>query len=111
MKEFKEWKWLLKTNKGDFFMTVYGRWTQEEAANKVQLWFGSLNTIITGMIPRKWSTSPKEMRCSILEAFELERALPPPFGFEFIGGKKWWQAFGVGVLYEAKLILLRKGGS
>ena len=51
--EEKVWMWLINTNKGEFFMTVAGKWTQEEAANRVQAVFKvMLKLEIVGMIPR-----------------------------------------------------------
>jgi len=31
MSDIKDYLWLVKTDKGDFFITVIGNWTQEEA--------------------------------------------------------------------------------
>jgi len=63
--EVKDWMWLVKTAKGDFFMTVVGKWTQEEAAKKVQQVFETIKLDIICIIPRKRSTGPEDMRGTI----------------------------------------------
>ncbi|MBA7664245.1 hypothetical protein ES703_72302 [subsurface metagenome] len=61
MDEVKDWLWLVKTNKGDFFITVIGNWTQEEAATRVRGVFRIvLKLNIIGMIPRKRVTGPDD---------------------------------------------------
>ncbi len=106
MAEMYEWAWLVKTSKGDFFLTVVGNWTQEEAAKNVRQVFESIELDIIGMIPRKRSTGPDEMQCTI---YQSEKPVPP-FGFEFLAGKKLWQACGRGAEFDAQMILLKKQG-
>lgn len=103
--EVKDWMWLVQTDKGDFFITVVGRWTQEEAADKVRQAFDRIKVDIIGMIPRKRCTGPDETQCTI---YEPEKPLPP-LGFEFFAGKKLWQVCGRGAQFEAELILSKKG--
>ncbi|MBA7550973.1 hypothetical protein ES705_43504 [subsurface metagenome] len=99
----KEWLWLVKTNKGDFFITVLGNWTQEEAAKKIRLVFEALKFDITAMIPRKRATGPDDAMGTIYKQ-EPEGEL----GFEFLAGKKLWEVCGRGAEYEAELIRLKK---
>ena len=104
MSDMKDYLWLVKTNKGDFFMTVFGNWTQEEAAKKLQLVFESIKLDITAMIPRKRVTGPDDAMGTIYEQEDAKSGL----GFEFLGGKKLWEVCGRGVEYEAELIRLKK---
>ena len=104
MGEVKDWMWLIMTAKGDFFITVCGEWTQEEAAQKVKFVFEVfLKLPIIGMVPRKRSTGPEERQGTIYEQPEPEDAL----GFYFLGGKNLWEACGRGVEYEAQLVLTK----
>lgn len=101
--EIKDWMWLVKTPKGDFFLTVVGKWTQEEAAKRVKAVFEVvLKLDIVGMIPRKRSTGPDDIHGTIYEEPK------DPVGFQFLAGKKLWQACGRGAQYEAERILLEK---
>lgn len=102
--EIKDWLWLIKTNKGDFFISVTGKWTQEEAAEKVRLVFGMIEVGIIAMIPRKRATGPDDAMCTLCEQLEPKDEL----GFYFLAGKKLWEACGRGVEYEAELILTQK---
>jgi len=102
--EVKDWMWLVKTDKGDFFMTVVGKWTQEEAAKKVQQVFETIKLDIIGMVPRKRATGPDDMRGTIYEHQEPKDIL----GFDFFAGRKFWEICGRGAEYEAELILLGK---
>jgi len=106
MTEMKDWMWLVKTAKGDFFITVVGNWTQEEAAKRVNLVFAViLKLVVIGMIPRKLATGPDDMRGTICEQLEPKDAL----GFDFIAGKKFWEICGRSAEYEAEMILLNEG--
>ena len=100
----KDYLWLLKTDKGDFFITVLGNWTQEEAAKKVRLAFEVYRLDITAMIPRKRVTGPDDAMGTIYQDEKPENVL----GFQFLGGKKLWEVCGRGVEYEAELIRLKK---
>jgi len=102
----KDWLWLVKTSKGDFFITVIGKWTQEEAAEKIRLTFARIKLDITAMIPRKRVTGPDDAMGTIYEPEEPKDEL----GFSFLGGKKLWEACGRGVEYQAELIRLKKEG-
>jgi len=94
--------WLLKTNKGDFFVTVLGKWTQEEAAKRVNAIFKVLLKLdIIGMIPRKRSTGLDEIQCTIYEQRQEDK---DELDFHFLAGKKIWEAAGRGVEFEAELI-------
>jgi len=104
MSDMKDYLWLVKTNKGDFFMTVLGNWTQEEAAKKLRLVFDSIKLDITAMIPRKRVTGPDDAMGTIYEQKDAKSGL----GFDFLAGKKLWGVCGRGVEYEAELIRLKK---
>ncbi|MBA7675667.1 hypothetical protein ES703_83904 [subsurface metagenome] len=105
MKGMKVWLWLLKTNKGDFFITVIGKWTQEEAAKRVKVVFEVLLKLdIIGMIPRKRATGPIDMACTIFE----QEAPKDELGFNILAGKKIWEVCGRGIEYEAEQIRLKK---
>jgi hypothetical protein len=104
MEEINDWMWLVKTNKGDFFMTVAGKWTQEEAAKNVRLVFDSLKIDIIGMIPRKRASGPLEMGCTIIESDKPA----PPWGFQLLAGKNLWQVCGRKAEYDVEMILLEK---
>ena len=105
MDEMKDYLWLVKTSKGDFFITVVGKWTQEEAATKVRAVFHVvLKLSIIAMIPRKRATGPDDMLGTIVEQLEPKDEV----GFDFMAGKKIWQACGRGTEYQAQKILLEK---
>ena len=104
MSDMKDYLWLLKTNKGDFFITVMGHWTQEEAAKRVQVVFESIKVDITAMIPRKRATGPDDAMCTLYEQEKPEINGP----FQFLAGKKLFVACGRGVEYEAERIRLKK---
>ncbi len=106
MNNMKDYIWLLKTDKGDFFITVYGPWTQEEAAEKVQAVFKAIGAKITAMIPRKRVTGPSDAGCTLYEQKDAKSGL----GFDFLAGKKIWEACGRGAEYEAELIRSKKEG-
>jgi len=104
MNDMKDYLWLVKTDKGDFFITVLGNWTQEEAAEKARAVFETIKVNITAMIPRKRVTGPDDAMCTLYEQADAKSGL----GFEFLGGKKLWEACGRGVEFEAELIRLKK---
>jgi len=101
VEEIKDWRWRLQTDKGEFFITVVGHWSQEEAATLIRAVFHViLKLIIIAMIPRKRSTGPDEIQCTVCEQQENRNEL----GFDFFAGKKVWEAIGRGVEFEAELI-------
>ena len=104
MNDMKDYLWLVKTDKGDFFITVIGKWTQEEAAKKLRLVFEEIKLNITAMIPRKRVTGPDDAMGTIYQQEEPKDEL----GFQFLGGKKLWEVCGRGTEYEAERILLKK---
>ncbi len=106
MNNMKDYLWLLKTDKGDFFITVLGNWTQEEAAKKARAMFDILKVNITAMIPRKRATGPDDSMCTLYEQKDAKSGL----GFDFLAGRNLWAACGRGVEYEAELIRLKKEG-
>lgn len=105
MDEMKSWMWLVKTSKGDFFITVMGKWTQEEAAKRIKAVFDVILKLdIIGMIPRKRSTGPDNMQGLIFEQLEPKDQL----GFGFLAGEKIWHVCGRGAEFQAQKILLEK---
>ena len=104
MSDMKDYLWLVKTNKGDFFMTVFGNWTQEEAAKNLRLVFDSIKLDIIAMIPRKRATGPDDAMGTFYEQEDAKSGL----GFEFLGGKKLWEVCGRGVEYAGTRVLLDK---
>jgi len=105
MNEIKDWLWLVKTNKGDFFISVIGPWTEEEAAKNVRVVFDKIKVDIIALIPRKRATGDVDATGTIHQPKEPTGEL----GFEFLGGKKLWEACGRGTEYEAEWIRLKKG--
>ena len=104
MNDMNDYLWLLKTNKGEFFITVIGNWTQEEAAKRVRVVFEHIKIDITAMIPRKRATGPDEAMCTLYEQEKPEINGP----FQFLANKKLWDAIGRGAEYEAERIRLKK---
>jgi len=105
MDEMKDWMWLVKTGKGDFFITVVGKWTQEEAATRVKGVFKVILKVdIVDMIPRKRSAGPLDIQCTIYEQQEKKDEL----GFSFFAGRKIWELCGRGDKYEAALAEAQK---
>ncbi len=104
MNDMKDYLWLVKTNKGDFFITVIGNWTQEEAAKKLRWVFDEIKLDIIAMIPRKRATGPDDAMGTLYEQEEPKDKR----GFQFLGGKKLWAVCGRGVEYEAEMIRLKK---
>lgn len=96
--------WLVKTDKGDFSITVEGRWSQGEAARKVRQVFDLLKLEIVGMIPRKRATGSDDMMGTIIEQFESEGQST----FSFLAGERIWQVCGRGAEYQAQKILVEK---
>lgn len=92
------WMWLVKTKKGNFLISVIGKWTQEEAAVRVKGVFKVLLKVdILDMIPRKLTTGPADMQGTIYEQ-------DPPtdeLGFTFHAGKKIWDLRGQGAKFDA----------
>ena len=106
MNDMKDWLWLVKTDKGDFFITVMGNWTQEEAAEKARLVFDNIGVKITAMILRKRATGPDDNMCTLYEQKDAKSGL----GFDFLAGRKLWQVCGRGAEYDAELIRSKKEG-
>ena len=104
MNDMKDFLWLVKTNKGDFYITVAGNWTQEEAAKKIWMVFDWIKLDINAMIPRKRATGPDDAVGTIYQLEEPEDG----GGFQFLGGKKLWEACGRRIEYEAELTRLGK---
>jgi len=100
--EFNDWMWLVKTEKGDLFITVVGKWDQPAALKKVWEMLGHLKVYPIAMIPRKISSAPDEQHGTI---WEDETEL---LGFRFLAGKKFWDLAGRTAEFEAERLLLEK---
>ncbi len=100
-----DWMWLVQTNKGDFFITASGKWTQGVAAENVHFTFKSLGLEVIGMIPRKRSTGPDDMQCTITDRLEHKS----PLGFTLLAGERLWKICGRYAEYQAEKILFEKG--
>ena len=100
----KLWLWLVQTDKGDFFITVIGNWTQGEAAKKIWMVFDWIKLDITAMIPRKRATGPDDAVGTIIQHEKPK----DEGGFQFLAGKKLWEVCGRVAEYEAERILLEK---
>jgi hypothetical protein len=95
--ETQVWMWLLKTNKGDFFITAL-KWNQQEAIENIKDVFSRLGIEIQSWVPRKRSTGLDDVQCTIYKSEKDE------LGYQFLAGKKIWQACGRGAEFEAELI-------
>ena len=104
MEDMKDYLWLVKTNKGDFFITVVGNWTQEEAAERARRVFKDMKLDFTAMIPRKRATGPDDAMCTLYQSEEPKDGRD----FEFLAGKKLFEACGRGVEYDAERTRLEK---
>ena len=104
MDNMEDYFWLVKTSKGNFFTTVMGDWTEEEAAKKLQQVFASIKLTIIAMIPRKRVTGPEDARCTIYQQDKPDSLL----GYSFMAGKKLWEACGRGIDYEVEMIRMKK---
>jgi len=101
--DVNDYLWLVQTNKGNFFITVVGKWSREEATKKIQWVFAALELDIVAMVPRQRTTGSLDAMGIIYEQEVPEDKL----GFSFNAGKKIWEACGRGVEFEAELIRLR----
>ena len=104
MNNEKDYLWLVKTNRGGFFITVIGNWTPEEAAKRIWLVFEEIKLGIIGMIPRKQPTGPDDERGLICQLEEPKDGRD----FEFLAGKKFFEVWGRSTEYEVTRILLDK---
>lgn len=104
MEDYNYFLWLVKTDKGDFFIHVSGKWSEAEAAQKVFQLFKLMKIDIIGMIPRKRDSGQTEMSGTIVQQMEPKDQL----GFDFMAGKKFWEISGRLAEYDAELVLLEK---
>lgn len=94
------WYWLVQTPKGDFFMSVVGGWTQEEAALKVWKTFDQFNLTIIGLVQRKRVPFAGDSTGSIYQDKTQAE------GEFFLAGKKFWEISGRGTEYAAQMVAL-----
>jgi len=104
MNDMKDYLWLVTTNKGDFFITVIGNWTPEEAAKRIWRVFEEMKLGITAMVPRKRATGPDDEMGTIYQPEEPKDGRD----FEFLAGKKLFEVCGRGVEYDAERVRLDK---
>ncbi len=98
------WLWLVKTKKGDFFISVEGDWDEIEAAKKVREVLDILKMDLVAMVPRRRAPSINENSGTIIQQEKPTNAL----GFDFLAGKGFWEFSGRSAEYEAEMILLEK---
>lgn len=102
------WAWLLKTSRGDFFITVVGEWNQGEALEMVWRVFERIrathhvNIDILGMIPRKRSSYSTDMECTVYQTEEKGEE-----DYYFFAGENLWAICGLTANYEAEMILFQ----
>ena len=100
MDEINNYMWLVKTNRGDFFISVSGKWTEHEAEVRLRGVFKILLKLdIVSMTPRKRATGPMDNHGTIYEDADAKSGL----GFSFIAGKKIWEAAGRLPEYEVQM--------
>jgi hypothetical protein len=106
MKDFNYYLWLVKTEKGDFFMAASGDWTEAEAAQKVMGVFKQLGLGITGMTPSKRILDKDNDRSgTIIQELEEEKSKR---GYQFLAGRKFWEICGRTAEFEAEMVLHEK---
>jgi hypothetical protein len=105
MENWKDYLWLVKTDKGDFFFTVLGDWTREEAEKKVREAAKGIGLEINEFIPRKRATGDMTMCATIYQELEPKAS---PLGFELMAGKGLWEACGRGAEYADQLARLKE---
>lgn len=101
----KDCLWLVKTDKGDFSISVIGNWTEVEAVKKLRQVLDGVGLSIIAMVPRKRATLPMEASATI---YEQEEPYKDKWGFSFLAGKKFWVVCGRGVEYEAEMVRFKK---
>lgn len=100
----KDYLWLVQTDKGNFFISVAGNWTEGEAAKKLWQLFEEIKLDIIGMIPRNRPTGPEDARGTICQLEEPEDGRD----FAFLGGKALFEACGRGIEYQVERVRLEK---
>jgi hypothetical protein len=104
MGEINDWLWLVQTDKGNFFMTVAGEWSQAEALKKVWQLFTMLKIDITGLFPRQRATGSVDNTGTIFQTDDPKNAL----GYEFLAAKRFWALGNRMAEFEAEMLLLKK---
>lgn len=104
MDDNKEWLWFVQTNKGDFFFTVVGEWSQEEAAKKLLQVLEHIKLDFTGLIPRKRPSGGMDTCGTIVQQEDADNGL----GYMFFAGKDIWRACGRETEFEAEKIRMEK---
>jgi hypothetical protein len=96
--------WLLKTSRGDFYVSVCGEWTEEEAVTKLLHVMITIGLVFTAMVPRKRIPGSPDNTGTIFQNEKSKTGL----GFDFYAGKKFWEVAGRGTEYAAEMILFGK---
>ncbi len=94
----QDYLWLVGTEKGDFIVSVCGKWDQAVAEAKLREAFKLINLAIVKLIPRKRMSGPQERQCHIVEMADK------PYGYELYAGRGLWAAVGSLALFEAELV-------
>ena len=100
MEDIDNWKhyiWYTETDKGNFFFTVMGEWTQEEAEEKMRFATSNVGLKILKITPRERAPSNIIMHATILQDTETKSE----YGFQLLAGEGIWRALGRLVEYHA----------
>lgn len=103
MNEFKNYTWLVKTDKGEFFMSVSGEWTEAEAALRVMQVFRKMNLEITGMDKKSGVPEEDNERAGAI----IQELWPQTseLGYKLFAGRKYWELCGRIAEFDAEMVL------
>jgi hypothetical protein len=102
--EVQDHAWEVRTDKGDFYISVVGRWTEAEALEKLQTVLQGIKLKVNEQVKRRRPSGPEDNRCTIVENPDAKSGL----GYEFMAGKALWYAMDMGGLYEQQMKGLTK---
>ncbi len=101
------WIWLVTTPKGKFLTSVVGKWTQEEALDRVMAAFKAVKLQVQELKVRKLLSDCPGRAVTLIEP---EGDMKPGAGTDFMvcAGEDFWKAAGRLAEYEAEKVLLEK---
>ena len=101
------WIWLVTTPKGKFLTSVVGKWTQEEALDRVMAAFKAVKLQVQELKVRKLLSDCPERSVTLLEP---QGDMKPAPGMDFVvaAGENYWRAAGRLAEYQAEKALLEK---
>lgn len=97
-----DYLWLVKTPKGNYFVSVVGNWTEEEAAKLLHKMFSLLPLTILEMVKRKLATGDLSMGVTIVQNPKDKSDI------SFLAGQGLHEAMGLTALYEAQSFLWKR---